>query len=50
MEEVPLKEVGESESGASRDIIDDADYVLIIQEERVTNVACKQSTKEEQFS
>ena len=30
MEEVPLKELGESESGASRGILHDADYVFRI--------------------
>ena len=29
MEEVPLEEMGESESGASRGILDDADLSLI---------------------
>jgi len=48
MEEVPLKELGESESGASRGIL-----LVQIQNLRegaeVTNVACKQSTKDKQF-
>ena len=45
MEEVPLKELGETESGASRGILDDADCVFRILG-GVTSVACKQSTKD----
>ena len=48
MEEVPLKEMGESESGASRGILDDADCILI--SGGVTNVAYNQSTKHKQCS
>jgi len=40
MEEVPLKELGETESGASRGIPDDADCVFRISG---GEVACKQS-------
>ena len=46
---VPLKELGESGSGASRGILDNADYVFRISG-GVTNVACKHSTKDRQFS
>ena len=49
MEEVPLKELGESESGASRGILDDADCVFRISG-GVTNIACRQSTKDKHFS
>jgi len=44
MEEVPLKELGETES--SIDILDDEDSVFRISVGGVTNVACKQSTKD----
>jgi len=50
MEKVLLKELGESKSGASRGIIDDADCIFRISVEKVTNDACKQSTKDKQFS
>ena len=44
MEEVPLKELGETESGVSRGIPDGADCVFRISGGGlVTNVACKQS-------
>jgi len=46
MEEVPLKELGETESGASRGIPDDADCVFRISGGGVTSFACKQSTKD----
>jgi len=46
MEEVPLKELGETESGASRSISDNADCVFTILRGGVTNVTCKQSTKD----
>ena len=49
MEEVPQKELYESESGASRGILDDADCVIRISG-GATNVACKQSTTDKQFS
>jgi len=39
MEEVLLKELDESESGASRGILDDGDRVLRISVGKVTNVA-----------
>jgi len=46
VEEVPLKELGETESGVSRGIPDVADCVFRISGGGlVTNVACKQSTK-----
>ena len=43
-EEVPLKELGETESGASRGI--PADCVFRISGGGVTSVACKQTTKD----
>jgi len=46
MEKVPLKELGESELGASRGIPDVADCVFGITRGEVTNVVCKQSTKD----
>jgi len=49
MEEVPLKELSESVSGASREILDDADCILISGGGGgVTNVAYNQSTKDKQ--
>ena len=45
-EEVPPKEPGEKESGASRGITDDADCVFRISVGEFTNVGCKQSTKD----
>jgi len=44
MEEVPLKELGESESGAFRGIPDDRLRIQDLRARKVKNVACKQST------
>ena len=44
MEEVPLKELGETESSSG--ILDDEDCIFRISGGGVTNVACKQSTKD----
>ena len=45
MDEMPPKEPGETESGASRGIPDDTDCVFRISV-GVMSVACKQSTKD----
>jgi len=47
MEQVPLKELGDTESLASRGILDDADCVFL---RGVTNVVYKQRTKDKHFS